>query len=225
MVTGVAQRVGHSALSVVAAVGRSGMLATGAVRAVRKVDIWGPLFVPQLAAVGVASVPIALFIAAFTGIVLAIQANYTFIENNGISNSNLSNVGGDATTVTAQAPNRVEVDRLEGLSDHSYNIIGMYEKGPFAARLAYNWRSEYLTTAIDCCVAYAIWTEEQGFLDGSLRYAVNDNFELSLQGSNLLNTDTILYQQVTDASDGGLLLPNGYFQNDRRFTVGLRFKY
>jgi phospholipid/cholesterol/gamma-HCH transport system permease protein len=78
MVAAVSQRVGHAALSAVGAVGRSGILAAGAVRSLRKVDIWGPLFVPQLAAVGVASVPIALFIAAFTGIVLAIQANYTF---------------------------------------------------------------------------------------------------------------------------------------------------
>ncbi|MCH7685264.1 MAG: thrombospondin type 3 repeat-containing protein [Planctomycetes bacterium] len=33
---------------------------------------------PQMVAVGVASVPIALFIATFTGIVLALQASYTF---------------------------------------------------------------------------------------------------------------------------------------------------
>jgi phospholipid/cholesterol/gamma-HCH transport system permease protein len=76
--TGPAGHVGHMSLSAVAGVGRAGFLALGAARAVRKVDIWLPLFVPQLAAVGVASVPIALFIASFTGIVLAIQASYTF---------------------------------------------------------------------------------------------------------------------------------------------------
>ncbi len=72
------QAIGRTAIRGVGAVGQGGHLAVGAVRALRKVDIWGPLFVPQLAAVGVASVPIALFIAAFTGIVLAIQASYTF---------------------------------------------------------------------------------------------------------------------------------------------------
>lgn len=72
------QAIGRTAIRGVGAVGQGGNLAMGAVRALRKVDIWGPLFVPQLAAVGVASVPIALFIAAFTGIVLAIQASYTF---------------------------------------------------------------------------------------------------------------------------------------------------
>lgn len=49
-----------------------------AVRSTRRVDIWGRLLVPQLARIGVESVPIALFIATFTGIVLALQAAYTF---------------------------------------------------------------------------------------------------------------------------------------------------
>lgn len=78
MVVATLQAVGRVTLQGVARVGQGGQLAAGAVRALRKVDIWGPLFLPQLAAVGVASVPIALFVAAFTGIVLAIQASYTF---------------------------------------------------------------------------------------------------------------------------------------------------
>jgi phospholipid/cholesterol/gamma-HCH transport system permease protein len=72
------QALGRSAISAVSSVGRGGELALGAARALRKVDVWWPLFVPQLFAIGVASVPIALFIAAFTGVVLAIQASYTF---------------------------------------------------------------------------------------------------------------------------------------------------
>ena len=70
--------VGRQGLRTLGAIGQSGYLAAGAVRALRKTDIWGGLLVPQMAAVGVASVPIALFIATFTGVVLAIQASYTF---------------------------------------------------------------------------------------------------------------------------------------------------
>jgi phospholipid/cholesterol/gamma-HCH transport system permease protein len=44
----------------------------------RNVVIWGPNLIPQMVGVGIASIPIALFIAAFTGIVLALQASYTF---------------------------------------------------------------------------------------------------------------------------------------------------
>ena len=59
-------------------VGQGGYLAAGAVRALRNVVIWGPNLIPQMVGVGIASIPIALFIAAFTGIVLALQASYTF---------------------------------------------------------------------------------------------------------------------------------------------------
>ncbi len=39
---------------------------------------WGRLLILQMARLGVDSLPIALFIASFTGIVLALQASYTF---------------------------------------------------------------------------------------------------------------------------------------------------
>jgi len=35
---------------------------------------------------------------------------------------------------------------LPGLSRNSYNLIGIYEKGPMSFRLAYNWRSQFHTT-------------------------------------------------------------------------------
>src|SRR2546427_367599 len=47
-------------------------------RAVPDVDVWGRLTLVQLRRVGVASLPVALFIAAFTGVVLALQASSTF---------------------------------------------------------------------------------------------------------------------------------------------------
>ena len=69
--------LGHWSISAVRSLGKAGFLTTGALRALRKVEIWGPRFATQLFTVGVASVPIALFIATFTGIVLAVQASYT----------------------------------------------------------------------------------------------------------------------------------------------------
>jgi phospholipid/cholesterol/gamma-HCH transport system permease protein len=48
------------------------------VRGVQRVDIWGRLLLGQMAKIGVESVPIALFIATFTGVVMALQASYTF---------------------------------------------------------------------------------------------------------------------------------------------------
>jgi phospholipid/cholesterol/gamma-HCH transport system permease protein len=61
-----------------ASVGRMTYLAVGAFRSLKQVDIWAPRLVEHLASIGVASIPIALFILTFTGIVMAIQASYTF---------------------------------------------------------------------------------------------------------------------------------------------------
>jgi phospholipid/cholesterol/gamma-HCH transport system permease protein len=70
--------VGWSAIHFAAGFGRfGGFLATSG-RSLRDVATWGGLLVPSMARLGVASLPIALFIAAFTGVVLALQASYTF---------------------------------------------------------------------------------------------------------------------------------------------------
>ncbi|MFQ5538274.1 MAG: MlaE family ABC transporter permease [Gemmatimonadota bacterium] len=75
---GSVRALGRGAVAGVAAVGRAAHLGGSALRSLRKVDIWAPHLVVQMFRIGVASVPIALFIATFTGIVLALQASYTF---------------------------------------------------------------------------------------------------------------------------------------------------
>jgi phospholipid/cholesterol/gamma-HCH transport system permease protein len=70
--------VGRSAHDFAAGFGRFGSFAVSAARALPDVATWGGMLVIQMARLGVASLPIALFIAAFTGIVLALQASYTF---------------------------------------------------------------------------------------------------------------------------------------------------
>ena len=75
---GPVRAVGRGALQSVAAVGRTGFLAADAVRSLRKVSLWFPHLSTQMVRVGVESVPIALFIAMFTGVVLSLQASYTF---------------------------------------------------------------------------------------------------------------------------------------------------
>jgi iron complex outermembrane recepter protein len=156
---------------------------------------------------------------------LGIQANYTKINNDGVSNTNISNVGGSGTTITGQAPNQVSVNALEGLSEDAYNFVLMYEKGDWKSRLAYSWRSEYLQTAIDCCVALPIWTDDYGQVDGSLSYSFTENLEVALEVKNLLNESTTLRQQVSDYEDGGLTLPNAWFQYGTTYTLGIKLTY
>lgn len=160
-----------------------------------------------------------------------IQANYTKLNNSGIKNANLvvDTTGGDSVAASAQDGNIIP-SRLENMSDDSYNFILMYEKGKFGSRLAYNWRSEYISSINDCCVRFHVWNEAEGFLDGSLRYAINDNVEVNLQASNILGTEIRIRQQVkgpTEANPDQELkyLPAGWFRYDRRIQVGVRLKF
>jgi len=55
-----------------------GAVARRAVRALRDTATWRPLLLAQMQKLGVESIPIGLFIALFTGIVLALLASYIF---------------------------------------------------------------------------------------------------------------------------------------------------
>ncbi len=70
--------VGRIAMDSAAGIGRWGALAVEMLKSLPRVGIWGRLLPGQMARVGVDSVPIAVFIATFTGIVMALQASYTF---------------------------------------------------------------------------------------------------------------------------------------------------
>ncbi len=70
--------VGSTALDIFAGFGRFGQFMAEAGRSVGDLRTWGPLLIPMMRRIGVDSLPIALFLASFTGIVLALQASYTF---------------------------------------------------------------------------------------------------------------------------------------------------
>ncbi len=70
--------IGGATVRFVAAFGQFGAFVVDSARAVMDVGTWGPLLVVHMRRLGVDSLPIALFLAAFTGIVLALQASYTF---------------------------------------------------------------------------------------------------------------------------------------------------
>ena len=57
---------------------RVGRTSLDAVRAVRDVDTWSPHLLDQMRRLGVESLPVALFLAIFTGIVLALLSRYIF---------------------------------------------------------------------------------------------------------------------------------------------------
>jgi phospholipid/cholesterol/gamma-HCH transport system permease protein len=74
----VIQAIGRRSVLAIESVGRFGHFLMDMLRGLRDVGIWGRLLVVQMRRIGVDSLPVALFIAAFTGVVLALQASYTF---------------------------------------------------------------------------------------------------------------------------------------------------
>ncbi|HEX6748180.1 MAG TPA: ABC transporter permease [Longimicrobium sp.] len=70
--------LGAATLRMFGGVGVFSRFTAEASRSAGNVRTWGPLLVGQMRRLGVDSLPIALFLSAFTGIVLALQASYTF---------------------------------------------------------------------------------------------------------------------------------------------------
>ncbi len=76
-----------------------------------------------------------------------------------------------------------------GLSPHSFNATGFYEKGPLSVRLSYNFRDEFL---FQCFSFFSEPQEREAFgqLDFAASYAINDNFQLFAEGINLTSAET-----------------------------------
>ncbi|MGH7338889.1 MAG: MlaE family ABC transporter permease [Candidatus Rokuibacteriota bacterium] len=71
-------RVGRASLRGLEAAGRFGHFLADLTRALRDVATWARLLPAQMRRIGVDSLPVVVFIAAFTGVVMALQASYTF---------------------------------------------------------------------------------------------------------------------------------------------------
>lgn len=151
-----------------------------------------------------------------------VQANYTFVDSTGGRNTIPDPIDVVARTAPVELP-------LEGLSRRSYNLVGIYEKGPVSLRLAYNWRSRYLLTSSDVITRLPIWNEDFGQLDGSFFYNINANIQVGLQVNNITKT-------VTELTMGPRLYPTdnyldetqysrAWFMNDRRYSAVLRARW
>ena len=150
-----------------------------------------------------------------------IQANYTYIDSQGVRQNTLN------TTTPDTAGTEANVDTsllpLVGLSEHNVNFAVIFERGPISTRLAYNWRSQFLLTTRDVITPFApIMNEATGQLDGSFTYSITDRVKVGLQGVNLLNevtkTSQVLNNQLLE---GG----RSWFMNDRRFSLLMRMNF
>lgn len=157
--------------------------------------------------------------APFDG--FGLQANYTYID----SSTNVpEDTGVSPTDTDGSSYGKMP---FEGLSKDSFNIVGMYEKGPVSVRLAYNWRSDFLMsvgpngfegTDRDITWNLPVYNDSYGQLDGSVFYDLTDNVSLGLEVNNILNSETRTIMKQNAAGDHYA----SYFLNDTRYALTLR---
>jgi len=105
---------------------------------------------------------------------------------------------------------------IPGIGD-SGNASGYYEKGPWQARLAYNWRGAYLST-ISGDSGQPTTVKAYGQLDFSSTFRVNDHLSVFASATNLTDAIQVWYQVYLNRLD--------YAEKDgRTFTVGVHGKW
>ncbi|MFL6618002.1 MAG: TonB-dependent receptor, partial [Povalibacter sp.] len=130
--------------------------------------------------------------------------------------ANYTVVRGDVGYNNASDPNANQFALL-GLSD-SANAVLMFEKFGFSARLAYNWRDEYLSNVNFKSFRNPIYVEAYSQLDLSVGYDLNDHLSLSFEGINLTGEDVRWHgrseKQLWRLEDQGA-----------RYALGARYKF
>jgi TonB-dependent receptor len=151
---------------------------------------------------------------------LGVQGNYTYIDasttppGNGVD-SDGDGVPDDLTTVF-----RWGVSDLLGQSKHIANAVAIYQDKRLEARLAYNWRSEYLTTYRDYVTGNPIYNSAAGFLDASLKYTLG-RVQIRSSIANILDTKSKARAYIDQS---GQMYDRFSFLNDRRVVIGAIFQ-
>jgi len=153
---------------------------------------------------------------------LGLQANYTNIQASADPPGMGVDADGNGVPDDLTTAYRFGVTDLLSQSEHIANLIGIYQDEKMEFRLAYNWRSEYLTTYRDWVTGNPIYAEAGGFLDGSFRYDFNDHFQVNLSISNILDQKEKAFMLL---NTDGQTAPRFAFLNDRRMVLGARYQF
>jgi TonB-dependent receptor len=148
-----------------------------------------------------------------------VQANYTYIDSTSKAPPETSPLDTDDTAY-GRLP-------LEGLSDHTYNIVLMYEQYGWTSRLAWNWRSEYLlaigpngwngsNAGIDWRLP--VYSDSYGQLDFTLGYEINPNFSIYFEAYNISRSETRGIFKQNNAGDHTAYVNT----QDTRYALSLR---
>jgi iron complex outermembrane recepter protein len=109
---------------------------------------------------------------------------------------------------------------FQNISKWSYNLIGIYEKGPASFRVAYNWRSGFDVGPAPGggMQPSEIYSDSQPWLDLSAAYKVMDRLTITFDATNLLDS----YYQ--DHFGNQAVYPRDTRRFDQTYSLGVRFK-
>jgi iron complex outermembrane recepter protein len=153
---------------------------------------------------------------------LGMQANYTNIQASGEPPGFGVDADGNGIPDDLTTAFRFGVTDLLGQSEHIANLVGIYQDEKMELRLAYNWRSEYLTSYRDWVTGNPIYTDKNGFLDASFRYDFNEHLQVRASISNVLDTKEKAFMLLNNE---GQTAPRFAFLNDRRMVLGVRYQF
>lgn len=157
--------------------------------------------------------------ASIDGIEIAVQ--HMFGDSGFGILANMTTVNGDIEYDNFNTNKGAGVENqfaLLGLSDSS-NLIGFYDKDGIQARIAYNWRDDFLTGTVDGNnERNPVYTEDFGQIDISLSYDVTDDFSVSAEGINITNETQRLYGRHPNMVIGAI-------QTGARYSIGARYKF
>ncbi|HMO76785.1 MAG TPA: TonB-dependent receptor [Sphingopyxis sp.] len=106
---------------------------------------------------------------------------------------------------------------LVAVSKNSYNLVGLYEKGPFSARLAYNYRDQ---AVFEFSEGRPSFVGARSQLDAQLGFDIMKNVALSLQAQNLMPR-----KSATKEYSVNEIALNSYALSERRYSIGVRAKF
>ena len=141
-----------------------------------------------------------------------VQANGTYIDAKGDLQPNF------------EATLNNEQQRFPGVSKFAYNLIALYERPVFSARLAYNYRSKfvqfYSLEALDP-IAHAVIEKGRGQLDFSTSVTPLPNITLAFDIVNLLGNPLQRYRQYNTGDS----YTRQVLYLERSYSLGIRFRF
>ena len=117
-----------------------------------------------------------------------------------------------------------EQQPFPGVSKWAYNVVALYERPTFSARVAYNYRSKfaqfYSLEALDP-IAHAVIEKGRGQLDFSTSITPVPNITLAFDIVNLLGNPLQRYRQY----DTGDSYARQILYLERSYSLGVRFRF